>query len=166
MQSLVLVIVPCGVSKIWDKDPNAGPTLAQDAYCGAPFRINRQYAEFFGHKWIILSAKYGFIPPDFELPGPYEVTFGRKSPKPVSTDYLRQQVKELSMDQFATVIGLGGKEYRHAITEAFEGQPIELKFPFSGLTIGRAISATKNAIMIANRVEPSTRQSSWRQHLN
>ena len=66
------VIVPCGLSKIWDKNTNAGPTLAKDAYKGSPFKLNRQYAESFGNKWVTLSAKYGFILPDFEIPGPFD----------------------------------------------------------------------------------------------
>ncbi len=37
----VLVIVPCGLSKIWDKNPNAGPMPAKDAYTGSPFKVNR-----------------------------------------------------------------------------------------------------------------------------
>ena len=41
----LLVIVPCGRSKIWSKHPNAGPTPAADAYTGAPNTVNRQYAE-------------------------------------------------------------------------------------------------------------------------
>lgn len=142
----VLVIVPCGVSKIWDKDPEVGVTLAKDVYRGAPFKINREYAERFGSSWVILSAKYGFIPPDYSVPGPYEVTFKRKASKPVSVEILRQQIKQLSLDRFAHVIGLGGKEYRAAITQAFENEPVELHFPFAGMAIGKAMQATKKAL--------------------
>ena len=56
-----LVIVPCGKSKIWDRDPDAGPTAARAAYVGSPFKVNREYAETFGEAWVILSAKYGFL---------------------------------------------------------------------------------------------------------
>lgn len=41
----VLVIVPCGLSKVWGKNPQAGPTVASLAYTGPPFRLNKQYAE-------------------------------------------------------------------------------------------------------------------------
>jgi hypothetical protein len=146
-QSEVLVIVPCGLSKIWDKNPNAGPTLAKDAYKGSPFKVNRQYAECFGTKWIILSAKYGFILPDYEIPGPYEVTFKRKSSDPVSGELLRKQVRDQGLVLFPMVIGLGGKEYRLAIVDAFQGLSVELKFPFAGLPIGKAMQATKIAIV-------------------
>jgi hypothetical protein len=143
----VLVIVPCGLSKIWDKNPNAGPTYAKDAYKGSPFKLNRQYAERFGTKWIILSAKYGFILPDFEIPGPYEVTFKRKSSDPVSGELLRKQVRDQGLELFPIIVGLGGKEYRLAIADAFKGLSNELNFPFAGLPIGKAMQATKQTIV-------------------
>ena len=79
-----LVVVSCGKRKIWDYYPNAGPTKAKGAYRKGPFRLNREYAEVFGDKWVILSAKYGFINPDFVIPGNYSVTFKDPSAQPVS----------------------------------------------------------------------------------
>lgn len=123
----------------------SGPTLAKDAYIGSPFKVNRRYAEQKGTNWIILSAKYGFISPDFAITGPYEVTFKRKSSGPVTIDVLKEQIANLELDQYANIIGLGGKEYRAAITAAFECTMIEPSFPFSGLPIGKAMQATKRA---------------------
>lgn len=142
----VLVIVPCGRSKIWDKTPDAGPALAQDAYNGTPFKLNRQYAEGVGTKWIILSAKFGFIFPEFTIAGPYEVTFKRKSTMPVSIATLKQQICDLRLAEFQLVIGLGGKEYRAAVSQAFVGMNVELQFPFAGLPVGKSMKATKDAI--------------------
>ncbi|WP_390622104.1 DUF6884 domain-containing protein [Roseiconus lacunae] len=65
MKRGILVIVPCGSSKVWSNDPSAGPTIAKDAYIGSPFKVNRKYAEHIGNRWVILSAKYGFIEPVF-----------------------------------------------------------------------------------------------------
>ena len=90
-RSRILVIVPCGLAKIWDKDPYAGPTPARDTYTGAPFRVNSEYAERFGDSWVILSAKYGFLNPDDIVEGPYNVTFKRRSPRPIDGAALRQQ---------------------------------------------------------------------------
>ena len=140
------MIVPCGSSKVWGKDPSAGPTIARDAYVGSPFKLNRQYAERFGDRWVILSAKHGFIEPSFILKEPYEVTFKRKSSEPISVEILREQVVSLSLVHFDTVIGLGGKEYREAITTAFRGSDIKIRFPFAGLPIGKSMQATKRAI--------------------
>ncbi len=141
-----LVIVPCGQRKIWNKNPEAGPTIAEHAYTGAPFSVNKGFAQRFGEQWLILSAKYGFIEPDFLIPGPYNVTFKRSSNELVSAAMLKQQVQALGLDSSTSVIGLGGKDYRQAIETAFEGTGIKLHFPFSGLPIGRAMQATKQAI--------------------
>ena len=35
----LLVIVPCGQSKVWDKSPDHGPPPAHDAYTGSPFKV-------------------------------------------------------------------------------------------------------------------------------
>jgi len=140
-----LVVVPCGARKIWDVDPQRGPTVARDAYVGSPFKVNRAYAERFGDRWVILSAKYGFIKPDFMIPGPYNVTFKRKSSNPVTVEYLRSQIPALGLDRCEHVIGLGGRAYREIIEAAFSPYPVKLSFPFAGLPLGRALQATKRA---------------------
>lgn len=142
----LLVIVPCGQGKIWDRYPNAGPVAARDAYTGAPFKVNREYAEKFGDRWAVLSAKYGFISPDFAIPGPYEVTFKRKQTHPIPLATLGEQVRDQSLGQFQLVIGLGGKEYVSVIREAFAPWPVRLVFPFAGLAIGKMMQATRRAI--------------------
>ena len=142
----VLVIVPCGKGKIWDKKPQAGAVPARDAYTGAPFKVSRQYAEVFAATWVILSAKYGFINPDFLIPEPYNVTFKRLSSGPVPMAKLKEQIADLGLDKFPTVIALGGKEYRTAVTEAFSSQPVAIHTPFAGLFSGKMMQATKEAI--------------------
>ncbi|HEX7317065.1 MAG TPA: hypothetical protein VF297_24415 [Pyrinomonadaceae bacterium] len=142
----VLVIVPCGLSKVWGKNPQAGPTAASLAYTGPPFRLNKRYAERYGNRWVILSAKYGFIPPDFIIPGPYNVTFNRKSTNPVTLAVLTEQVRGMGLDDFEVVIGLGGKEYRSVIEQTFGSSGVELRFPFAGLNIMKMMRATKVSV--------------------
>jgi hypothetical protein len=149
MKSL-LVIVPCGQKKLWDRDSNAGPTAAKNVYTGSPFRVNREYAEHFAEKWVVLSAKYGFVEPDFQIPGPYNITFKRKSSGPITTAMLREQIRKLMLDRFSKVVGLGGKDYRQAINDAFEGMSVKPEFPFAGLQIGKMMQATKRAVATNN----------------
>jgi hypothetical protein len=144
--SQTLVIVPCGVRKIWHLDPDRGPTPARDAYIGTPFKVQRAYAERFGDRWVILSAKYGFIDPDFVLPGPYDVTFKRKASGLVTVERLREQIRELGLDRFEVVVGLGGRAYRLAVERAFTGLPVRLCFPFAGLPLGKALRAVRQTI--------------------
>jgi len=82
-----------------------GAVIPRDAYNGAPFKVNREYAERFANRWVILSAKYGFIDPDFEIPGPYNVSFKKKSPELVVVGMLRQQIMDMQLNNYNKVIG-------------------------------------------------------------
>ncbi len=139
-----LVVIPCGKSKVWYRRENHGPCKASLAYTGVPFKVNRKYAKRFGDRWVILSAKYGFIDPSFLIPGPYEVSFKKKSTNPVQISVLKRQVREMGLDGFGKVIVLGGKEYREAASSAF--RPIKIETPFAGLGIGKAMQAIIRAI--------------------
>jgi hypothetical protein len=141
-----LVIVPCGKSKIWDRQPDAGPTAARVAYVGSPFKVNREYAERFGDAWVVLSARYGFLAPADVIPGPYEVTFKRRSTGPVGVDVLREQVDRQALGRFATVLALGGKDYRGPIEAAFAGTGVRVEFPFAGMALGVSLGAVKRAV--------------------
>ena len=93
-----------------------------------------------------MNPKYGFIPPDYLLPGPYNVTFKQRSTNPVEVATLREQVRTQHLDRFETAIGLGGKEYRAMVEQAFAGTGTELIFPFAGLPLGLGMQAAKRAI--------------------
>jgi hypothetical protein len=141
----VLVIVPCGQGKVWDDDPQQGPTPAREAYTGAPFEVNRAFAERHGDWWVILSAKYGFIPPDYVLPGPYNITFKKRATGPVGLGKLIDQIREQQLHRARRLIGLGGKEYQTMIEAAFARFGVAVEFPFAVLSIGRAMQAVKRA---------------------
>jgi hypothetical protein len=107
--------------------------------------VNREYAERFGDRWVVLSAKYGFIDPDFVVPGPYNVTFKLRSTSPVTVGVLRGQVAELGLDRY-DVIAPRRSGVRQAVTAAFTGTTATVRFPFAGQSLGVAIGATKRAI--------------------
>ncbi|MHA2218429.1 MAG: DUF6884 domain-containing protein [Candidatus Hodarchaeales archaeon] len=130
-----------------------GPTPARKAYTGAPFKVNRQYAEKFGDEWVILSAKYGFISPNYIIPEAYNVTFKKKYTNPVKVTTLKQQIKDQNLNRFKKAIGLGGKEYRKMIEESFSNYPVKLIFPFAGLPLGFAMQATKKALTNSKSLE-------------
>lgn len=140
-----LVVIPRGQKKIWNKYPNAGPTPARDACRGATFTVNRRYAECYDERWLILSAKYGLISPDYVLTGPYNVTFKDPPTHPVSATVLVSQLGKLSLEGIDAVICLGGTEYRE-MKAAFLGKPLSLYFPFAGLPLGKSMQAINAAI--------------------
>ncbi|MFT4041424.1 MAG: hypothetical protein QM692_24790 [Thermomicrobiales bacterium] len=142
----MLVIVPCGKSKIWDRQPEHGPAPANVAYTGAMCRLNREYAARYGEAWVMLSPKYGFIAPDFVIPETYDISFRLPRTHPISAETLQRQVREQGLDQFADVTALGGSGYRGAITAAFAGTGARLHAPFAGLPIGKMMQATKAAV--------------------
>ena len=138
---------------MWTEYGLGSPSRARSSLCqgrlyGGSFKVNRQYAEHIGDAWIILSAKYGFVPPEALIAGPYEVTFKQSSTRPVTVGVLRRQVDDLGLSRFDVIVGLGGKDYRAAMEAAFAGSSVRLAFPFAGLALGRAMQATKAATAI------------------
>lgn len=142
-----LIVVSCGSSKIWKKHPEAGPTWAKDAYQGVYYKLNKEYAEKFGDGWVILSAKYGFIEPDFVIPKEYNVTFNDRKTHTISVEELKKQVDEKTLDEFDEVVVLGGSKYSKLVEMAFESTSVEIKKPlknFSGM--GYQMGAVRRAI--------------------
>jgi hypothetical protein len=136
-----LVIVPCGRAKVWAKCPGAGPTPAREAYVGTQFRSARRYAETHGSSWVILSAKYGFIPPEAMIEN-YDVAFSRlingyyrlvEMPGQVSEEVLQSQARRLVTNPTREIVCLVADAYRVKIERAFAELPVTLKFPIAGL---------------------------------
>jgi hypothetical protein len=142
----VLIVVPCGMRKIWDSRPDAGPTKAEDAYIGLPFKTNKAYAERFGDRWVILSAKYGFIDPEFVIPENYDVTFKRPQTNPVTVEKLRMQIREKGLDRFDKVVVLGGRDYTETAKRAFQNFKVRITAPTLGLRLGEAMEKVRKAI--------------------
>jgi hypothetical protein len=119
-----LVIVSCGSEKIWRRHPDAGPTLARDAYTSSPFRTSRRYAEQFSERWSILSAKYGFIDPDFTIEE-YNISF--YDPGAMSATELQRQVADKHLGDFKKVGVLGSEMYWRQVANAFDGSGTVLR---------------------------------------
>jgi hypothetical protein len=141
----MLVIIPCGRRKIWDKQPWHSGVPARDVYTGPAFRINRQYAERFATAWRILSAKYGFLAPDDMIPGPYDVTFKDARTNPITVELLQEQIRSQRLDGFDIVVALGGKDYRSIVEAAFAPTGVTVAAPFARLPIGKYMQAVKRA---------------------
>ncbi len=142
----ILVVVPCGKRKIWDRSPAIGPVHARDAYIGAPFKVNRKYAKRFAERWVILSAKYGFIDPDFVIPGNYNVTFKDPRTNPVSISRLVEQIREKGLYGYDKVVVLGGRDYVDVVRRAFSKFKVKVIAPTLGLPLGKAMAKVREAI--------------------
>lgn len=142
----VLVIVGCGQAKIWKVEPSTGPTAAKFAYISNYFNLNKEYGKKFSDRWVILSAKYGFIDPDFIIEKDYNVTFKRKETNPISIEELRKQVDQKRLDGFDRVIVLGGRDYALIVREAFKNTNCRIIAPLEGFPIGLAMQKVRRAI--------------------
>jgi hypothetical protein len=146
MKNHILVIIAGGSWKIWDINPDAGPVSASDAYVGTPFKVNKEYAQRFGGRWMILSAKYGLIEPDFIIPRNYNVTFKDPSTNPITVGQIKKQIEEKRLNEFKEVVVLGGKDYANVVSQAFAGFSVRIKTPITGLRLGVAVGKVKQAI--------------------
>jgi len=143
----ILVFVPCGASKIWSRFPRSGPTRAKDAYVGAPFKVNKAFAQKFADKWMILSAKYGFIEPEFVIPENYDVSFNDPATKPIDLGELKAQTSRKGLENYDVVIVLGGMNYTEIVKEIFTGYG-KVIVPTEGLPIGKAMKLIKSLMKL------------------
>ena len=85
--------------------------------------VNRAFAEKFADRWVILSAKYGFMNPDFMIPGNYNLAFSRQTTIAIKLADLKQQIREKRLGDYDVIVALGGEDYVGVIRRAFEDSP-------------------------------------------
>ena len=136
----VLTIVQSGDAKVWKKSPEVGSVPAKDAYTSLYFKKQCSYASQTSDRWVILSAKYGFLNPDEPIQD-YDTSFKKRSPRPISFGALRQQVRSKGLAEFDEIVVLGGEENLRAVEESFNRDIRKIKAPFKGLRIGERMAA-------------------------
>jgi len=148
-----LCIVPCGAKKIWDLRPDAGPTEAQHAYVGAFTKKCISYAYFlFFSRWLILSAKYGFLAPSDIIPEAFNVSFNSRNSSCVGVETLRSQAARRGLLTIDEIVILGGRNYSAVLRRVIEKGPV-LKFPLEGLTgIRYMLQKLDRAIKYGNEI--------------
>ena len=141
-----LCVVPCGSLKVWDKNPNAGPTMARDVYIGPFAKTCIEYAEkFYPNSYVILSAKYGFLLPDEIVPENYNVTFNDPKTNPITVEELRKQAERKGLTNYDEIVVLAGSNYVEIVKKVFTGKRVIT--PLRGLGgMGSMMSAMKKAI--------------------
>lgn len=125
-----LCILPCGRKKIWDAAPGAGPTPAASAYTGALHKACRRYAEAFADRWVVLSAKHGFLLPEDIVPGFYDVGFQHKTGEVVAAGELKRQLRDKGLEAYRDVIVLGGRKFRNVLAPVYD-ETYRLRYPLS-----------------------------------
>ncbi|MCR4418719.1 MAG: hypothetical protein QHH27_03255 [Clostridia bacterium] len=133
--SKTLLIVSCTRTKVWSMDPEAPPYVpAQFAYCGPEFKrfvrwLEDNSIESRGFRWLILSARYGYLEP-WQPIADYDVTFDDPQSGPISDETLYSQVMfqkrwrgQVSLRDFRTIFYVGGAAYAERIRRSFRDVP-------------------------------------------
>ncbi|MCX4609443.1 DUF6884 domain-containing protein [Streptomyces mirabilis] len=105
MTATRLVVIPCAARKL------GHPAQAGELYVGSYHRACRAAADTLtadGGTLLILSDLYGLVPTTQVLQ-PYDMRVG--DPHAVTVDKLREQARELAVDQAEEVIVLAGRFY-------------------------------------------------------
>lgn len=126
-----LCVIPCGAKKIWDLVPDAGPTPAKAAYAGAFHKACQKYAEAFSDRWVILSAKHGFLLPDDIVPDNYDLGFQHKDQEIVTVERLKRQLADKRLDRYPDVIVLGGRKVVRVLAGVLDTKTCTVHLPLS-----------------------------------
>jgi len=126
-----LALVSCGKSK---RDTTS---KAKDMYTGDLFGKTRAYVEREYDAWFILSALYGAMLPEREIP-PYDYTLIGK-PRAQLEKWSEEVAQVITSQHSAdTEIHIfAGREYRKYLQPLLEGKGYTVKVPMSGLGIGQ-----------------------------
>jgi len=126
-----LFVVTCTKDKIWSQKRNVDEYVpAISAYTGKTVTnflkfLKEKRLEEKGFKWIILSAKYGYVEPSHPIRN-YNVTFNDVATGPISDDSLYAQVMyqkrwgNVSLRNFKKVIVYRGKTYIEKVRKSFK----------------------------------------------
>lgn len=140
-----LCIIPCGRSKIWDKQANIGHVEAQIAYTSTFHTYCKRYASEFFEEWVILSAKHGFLYPSDIISENYDVSFDSKPSEVIPYEELVQQIINKDLNQYNTITVLGGKKYYRVAEKIFDNK--KLTYPLKEHKgIGYMVQALKKAV--------------------
>lgn len=132
-----LVIIGCGAQKLSESAP------ACELYTSQHFCAKRRYAEGSGHRWMILSARYGLLRPE-ELIEPYDLNLGScdDSYLWLWRRYVGQQWLALGFDGGVTVELHAGLPYRYHLRLAVGSITSHVKYtvPLLSLGIGQQLA--------------------------
>ncbi|KGL40682.1 hypothetical protein HCJ57_10360 [Listeria booriae] len=128
----IMIIIPSGKPKIWDKQSDLGAVKASEAYTGNFHRLCKAYAETFDGDYLILSPKYGFLKPDSLVLGTYDVRFTARgvTPETIGLEALTQQWQALGIQQ-ASITMLGGQKFKPLLEQITNGKQV-FSFPLHG----------------------------------
>lgn len=130
-----IVLISCVKSK---KDV---PMAAKHLYTSPLFRKGLNYAEIYGDKYYILSAKHGLLSPETVI-GPYEETLKskRREERQIWASKVLEKLK-LQVRPNDKIIFLAGAVYREYLSDALKSMGFLVEAPLEGKSLGQQIQA-------------------------
>lgn len=128
------VLVAC-VGKKLDR-----PAQARDLYQSAWFKKARLYAERFGNRWYILSAKYGLLSP-VRVIEPYDMTLGQMTipEREVWAGQVFDNLVYITDQESDYLTFLAGLLYREPLVSKLVLAGSMTRVPMRGLGIGQQL---------------------------
>ena len=143
-----LLIIPCSKIKIWHKNPQIKHIKAKDAYISPYFKLCRKFAESIDISWLIFSAKYGLISPDFIIPCNYDVSFNRNYDDKIISKIIKQAEvhKIYTFHKIYSFCGENYNEILRIVLKVYKKSFI-IPFPKDMRTIGKRQKWIKHLYM-------------------
>lgn len=141
-----IVLVACASGK------KSQPMLAKDLYSSTLFNYTRCFAESFGDRWYILSAKHGLLSPDDKI-DPYDVTLnkkGRSERKKWAKEVFGQLKPVIAGEDLVTI--LAGCDYRQFLVPMLQNASVQVNEPLNGLGIGEQLQWLKHTTQDTQRI--------------
>jgi IS5 family transposase len=122
-----LVLVACGKRKLDAAAP------AKNLYISPRFEKAREFAETYGARWLVLSAKHGAICPE-KVIEPYDIDLSSLPPdrKRAWADAVLQTIRN-SAEDASPIVVLATNSYSASLRETFERSSLNAIYPLSDL---------------------------------
>lgn len=104
--------IPCSKSKKF----NNKQECAEDAYCGTSFKYAKIICKKLNYKFLIFSAKYGLIEPQFKIED-YNISFKNKKDVCININEIKNQYNTLILNKYDNIITFCGNEYNKFLFE-------------------------------------------------
>lgn len=129
------ILIGCGKRKAATAQP------AADLYTGSLFRKRRAYAEKFGQRWFVLSARHGLVPPNVIIK-PYDLTLSQLCQLDrmawavgVVQSLLSEMTGDFVSDSFSIELH-AGEDYSEPLRQLLPAVGIQYDWPVRGMSQG------------------------------
>ena len=136
-----IILISCTNKKLEEIAP------AKEMYTPSPFfRKMRAYAERFGDKWFILSAKHHLLSPE-EVIEPYNVFLGDFS-KNERKDWAMEVLSELKNEVYRDdeIVLIAGRKYTEFLIKPLQSGGYKVSWPVEGMRFGEQMHWLEKAV--------------------